>query len=488
MTEVFVSYAHEDEEWARGLAHELSRHGLRVFFDAWDVLPGDVIVHRTDAAISAAASALVVISPASARSPRALEEYAALATAAAERNLRFIPVLIGEAVLPPFAANRVWRDFRGVDGTAYDDKIAELASVLLDEAAQVGPAGPVRRSGPAGATGPAPENLAAVLPTPPRPVTEPARPSLVVCYVSADAGYALALVDQLRTAGLSVWSADDLRAGDPQFWMVRQQLAFATAVIVLMSPQSQDSDDITRMILEGMLHQRPFFPLLLDGRRNYHLAHTWYVDARDGRLLNPSELDLLRDLEAARGGGVLPDEPPLAFPAPRTRPSVAAVRVPAAVSLKRLDTYLSEGELAHADLHTTAILLEAADRLDEGWFGTRHVRALSAEVLAGVDALWSDHSRGRQGLRAQAELAPVSRARHTDFLALSVACGWRDSVESPVPRRYRRLTERAGHGPRRGFYPTLRNPQDEPFHDWYDRWSATVLATHLHARRGGAVP
>lgn len=459
----------------RKLAGGLSRRGLKVFFDEWDVLPGDVVVRRTDAAISDTACAIMVISPASTTSPRALEEYAALATAGATRNLRFIPVLIGDTALPPFAANRVWRDFRNVDEQEYEGKIEELFAVILGETEREAPGDsgtPLRE-----------ENMAAALPSPPRPLTSPDQRAFVLCYAAADAAYGLALAGQLRSAGLPVWSAADLRPGDSQFWTIRRQLAFAAAVVVLMSPHSQDSDDITSMILEGMLHQRPFFPVLLEGQRNYHLAHTWYADARDGRLLSPAELDLLRDLDAAPDAGQ-PGAPSPVFPAPLARPAVGTVRVPPAVSLERLNTYLRDGEFAHADLQTTAVVLEAADRLDEGWVGARHLRTIPSSVLAGIDAVWADHSHGRQGFRAQAALAPVRRARHADFLALSVACGWRSSAETAVLRRYREFTDLAGPGPRSGFYPTLRNPQNEIFLNWYDQWTATVLAVQMHPRSG----
>ncbi|WP_445403014.1 TIR domain-containing protein [Streptomyces sp. LE64] len=478
--DVFLSYPHEDAGWVRELAGALARRGLRVFFDEWDVLPGDVVVHRTDRAIDETACAIVVISPATTTSPRALDEYAALATAGAMRNLRFIPVLIGGADPPPFAASRVWRDFSNVDEREYESKVEDLCAAILGETAP---------EAPAAAPGTPPlhaENLAAALPSAPRPLTAPDRPALVLCHARADTAYGLALAAQLRTAGLSVWSAADLRPGDPQFWTVRRQLAFATAVVVLMSPHSQDSDDITSMILEGMLHQRPFFPILLEGRRNYHLAHTWYVDARDGRLLGPDELDLLRELCTGADPG-RPEAPAPVFPAPPAGPAVGAVRVPLGASLERLGGYLSAGEFAHADLQTTAVVLEAAGRVAEGWVGARHMRGLPTEVLAGIDAVWADHTHGRQGLRAQAALAPVRRARHADFLGLSVACGWRGSPDAPVPASYGEFVGLAGPGPRTGFFPTLRHPQNERFLDWYDQWTATVLAVHLRSRneRGG---
>lgn len=455
------------------MAEGLARRGIRVFFEEWSVLPGEVIMHRLDAAISEVANAVLVVSPAAAASPRALEEYAALATAGAERNLRFIPVLIGDVSLPPFAANRVWRDFRELDDQAGEEKIEELASVIRGEALPDG------SSHANGVT--QDENISAALPSPPRPLTEPERRSFVVCYAAADAAYGRALVGQLKEAGLPVWSVADLRPGDAQFWQIRRQLAFAAAVVVLMSPPSQESDDITRMLLEAMLHQRPLFPVLLEGERNYHLAHTWYVDARDGRLLDESEIDLLRGLEEAYTEGV----GATLLPTPLDRPPVGTVRVPSTTSIDRINTYLCEGEFAHADLQTTTVMLEAAERLDQGWMGTRHVRRIPAAVLAGVDAVWADHSHGRQGFRIQAELAQVRRARHADFLELSVACGWRSSVECGVPRSYRDFTESAGPGPRRGFYPTLRNPQNERFMDWYDQWNSTVLSVHLVGRGKG---
>ena len=225
------------------------------------------------------------MSPASVVLPRALEEYAALIQSSADRGLRLIPVLLGDVDLPPFAANRVWRDFRNVHGQAYEDKVRELAAVICGQA-----------GGGGGLMAVPQENLAAALPAAPHPVTEPDQHAFVVCYAADDVTYGAQLAGQLRQAGLPVWSVGDLRPGDVHFWKIRQQLAYAVAVVVVMSPQSQDSEDITRMILEGVRHGRPFIPVLLHGERNYHLANTWYVDARDGRLLGDDELAMVARL------------------------------------------------------------------------------------------------------------------------------------------------------------------------------------------------
>ncbi|MFD0476210.1 toll/interleukin-1 receptor domain-containing protein [Nonomuraea thailandensis] len=99
---------------------------MTVFFDEWDILPGDVVPHRLDKAIRDSMACVAVVSPALFRSPRAMEEHAALMG----RGIRFIPVLIGDAEPPAFTKGRVWRDFRGVEGDDYDEKVDELVDIL----------------------------------------------------------------------------------------------------------------------------------------------------------------------------------------------------------------------------------------------------------------------------------------------------------------------------------------------------------------------
>jgi hypothetical protein len=472
LADVFVSYAREDADWARTLAGRLAGHGLEVFFDEWSVLPGDVVLHRLERALRESLSGIAIVSPASIVLPRALEEYAALVQSSADRGLRFIPVLLGDVDLPPFAANRVWRDFRDVHGQAYDDKVSELAAVISrrapgdDDGLMAVPA----------------ENLAAALPAASRPLAEPDQHAFVVCYAADDVGYGGQLAVQLRQDGLPVWSVGDLRPGDAHFWKIRQQLAYAVAVVVVMSPQSQDSEDITRMILEGVRHGRPFVPVLLHGERNYHLANTWYVDARDGRLLGRDELALLARLHEADAAG-RPAGPAQLLPAPLAQPPVRAVRVPASASLDRLNGYLREREFQHADLLTTALLLEAADRLGAGWIRQADGRVLPLDLLAGIDSVWSAHSHARQGFRAQAALARPRNGRPAEFRALSVAYGWADSAAASAPRIYQEFAGRTGSAGRAGFFPTLRNPQGEQYLDWHDQWTATVLAVHLRLRQ-----
>src|SRR5437660_3592161 len=133
MFDVFISYGHQDQAWVRTLAENLYRAGLEVFYDEWEIGPGDVLVHRLDEGIRTSRSGMLVVSPASLARPWVMEEYAAMLTWAVAGQQRLIPVLLGEGELPPFLASRVWVDFRHADGPEYDRRVSQLVTALRGE-------------------------------------------------------------------------------------------------------------------------------------------------------------------------------------------------------------------------------------------------------------------------------------------------------------------------------------------------------------------
>src|SRR5512135_1485345 len=84
--DVFVSYGHADADWVRTLAENLYQSGLEVFFDEWEIGPGDVLVHKLDAGVLASRSGILVVSPTALTCPYVQAEYAALMTRAIERG------------------------------------------------------------------------------------------------------------------------------------------------------------------------------------------------------------------------------------------------------------------------------------------------------------------------------------------------------------------------------------------------------------------
>ncbi|MBV9379354.1 MAG: toll/interleukin-1 receptor domain-containing protein [Streptosporangiaceae bacterium] len=127
--DVFVSYAEADARWAQDLAAGLRRHGLSVFLAAW-ISPGLVVLLEKEKALLESAHGVLVFSRATMAQPAVAEEYVVLLSQAHSRGGRFIPVVIDDVVLPPFAAIRQPLDFRPVSGPAYDGKVAELARAV----------------------------------------------------------------------------------------------------------------------------------------------------------------------------------------------------------------------------------------------------------------------------------------------------------------------------------------------------------------------
>ena len=98
---VFLSYARQDQEFARELATRLTDEGLEVWFDDWHVNPGDNVAKLTGKALDAADAMIVVISPAAAEDSRVRDEIRfALAKPRFEGLL--IPVILKPADKMPW--------------------------------------------------------------------------------------------------------------------------------------------------------------------------------------------------------------------------------------------------------------------------------------------------------------------------------------------------------------------------------------------------
>jgi hypothetical protein len=203
--------------------------------------------------------------------------------------------------------------------------------------------------------------------------------------------------------------------------------------------------------------------------------------------LLPGDRDL-RQLKAilddrVKGSG---RNPSLIFGAPAERPPAPAVHVGADVSLRKLRSFIDDGDIGYADIFTTSLLLEVVGRASSGWMRINDGAGLPFHLLAEIDEAWSAFSAGEQGFRAQLARhrhpppgAPAGRER--DFSALAAAVGWKRNVHDAAPR-YEYFVR--SNAPPAGFFPTFRNPQlEEQKMDWFGNWKATAMAVHLQLRR-----
>jgi len=260
--------------------------------------------------------------------------------------------------------------------------------------------------------------------------------SFFISYSREDEDYVLGLAAHLRASGLPVWFDRDMAWGVRFPQDIRERLTRSLAIIVVMSPGAERSPWVEREILEGQRNDREFLPILLRGGPLFLLASSNYFDARLGDL--PGEREL-RQLRAMLGQSVVGSggAASLVLPAPIRRAPVAPVS--SDTSLRTLSSLLRDGELEHADILTTSLLLEAVDRLDTGWMRRVDGEKLPFELLASIDAVWSGVSPRGQGFSTQLVLyrGPVDWIRpgsSGDFSALALALGWKGSVGSRAPR------------------------------------------------------
>jgi len=128
---VFVSYAHKDGVWAMTLAENLHRLGLDVWLDRWEMTDGGLVASQLQEGLSNADAVVAVVSPYWIESGWCGEEFAAAMTGAVEQGKRLIPVVVGEADLPPFIASRLYVDFREAASSGqYLDLVRQLEQAV----------------------------------------------------------------------------------------------------------------------------------------------------------------------------------------------------------------------------------------------------------------------------------------------------------------------------------------------------------------------
>ncbi|AUH42127.1 toll/interleukin-1 receptor domain-containing protein [Streptomyces sp. CMB-StM0423] len=128
--DVYVSHSPADAPWARTFAARLRASGLRVADDEVVRTPGGVRLHAVEQAIRDSAHGLLVFSPQSTDDGWVLQEYAALMERSIESGRLFIPVLVGDAVLPEFARTRFSADFRDADDDTYARTLEQIVRAL----------------------------------------------------------------------------------------------------------------------------------------------------------------------------------------------------------------------------------------------------------------------------------------------------------------------------------------------------------------------
>jgi sulfatase modifying factor 1 len=132
--DVFLSHASEDAAWCENLAERLRNEGVHVWFDKWELKPGDHLLARLNEGLRQSRKMVAVWSASYFRDDRFWtlaeafsQQYSDML--ASERPL--IPVLVEDCKIPPTLRNILFIDFRHPDD--FDLHFHQLMKQLIAE-------------------------------------------------------------------------------------------------------------------------------------------------------------------------------------------------------------------------------------------------------------------------------------------------------------------------------------------------------------------
>jgi len=126
---VFLCHGSEDKAFARKLANDLTKHGIKVFFDEWEIGPGDSIRGKIDAGLAECTHFIVVLTPTSINKPWVNIEIDSAFIQHVEKSVVFIPIRLNLSVdsLSPLLRSKHSPSF-----DEYEDSFKSLLSTIYE--------------------------------------------------------------------------------------------------------------------------------------------------------------------------------------------------------------------------------------------------------------------------------------------------------------------------------------------------------------------
>ena len=112
-TRAFISYSHDDQEFVRRLADALNRNGVPLFFDEWDIRPGDSIIRKIfEEGLAKSEFFFVVLSKTSVASCWVKDELDVATVRRIGGLTRVVPILRDDCEIPWSLRALRWLDMR----------------------------------------------------------------------------------------------------------------------------------------------------------------------------------------------------------------------------------------------------------------------------------------------------------------------------------------------------------------------------------------
>ena len=130
---IFVSYSHQNREFATRLAAQLVKHRARVWIDQWELHVGDSLIDRIQAAIEGASALIIVLSRAAVESEWCKKELSSgLLRELEEKRVVVLPVLMEDCDIPLFVRGKKYADFRTDFDGGLKDVLEAIARITSD--------------------------------------------------------------------------------------------------------------------------------------------------------------------------------------------------------------------------------------------------------------------------------------------------------------------------------------------------------------------
>nr|WP_320190104.1 toll/interleukin-1 receptor domain-containing protein [uncultured Desulfobacter sp.] len=124
---LFISHSHKDRDFAERLARALMKQGQDVWFDKWEIQPGDSIVSKIfEEGLSNASAFAIVLSKESVRSKWVREELNIATIRRIEDLTRVIPLLKEDVEIPSALRSLHWVDMRA----EFDRGVRDIVNAL----------------------------------------------------------------------------------------------------------------------------------------------------------------------------------------------------------------------------------------------------------------------------------------------------------------------------------------------------------------------
>jgi DNA-binding response OmpR family regulator len=113
LASVFLSYSHNDRDFAHRLADDLRILGHHIWIDEFEIRIGDSLIEKISTAISEVDFVLAILSQESVRSSWVQHELKLAATTEiSKRRVVVLPVVLQDDSIPAFLSDKRWADFR----------------------------------------------------------------------------------------------------------------------------------------------------------------------------------------------------------------------------------------------------------------------------------------------------------------------------------------------------------------------------------------